>query len=158
MKKTWAVLLTGGMMALQGCASAALDKRVDEKLAGETAIQNRTELSADATRRIDSASGLSAEQRAQLTELRKSTSAEIAALGSQSLKLRALLVRDLITTNYDEDEVALIKQRIKTVEDKRVSLIFDAVEKANSILGRQAKSNADLMGEFFEEPRGGRVD
>ena len=55
------------------------------------------------------------------------------------------------------DEVNLIKARLSDLEDRRLNVIFDAITKANTILGRQAALNQSIFRDFME-PRGGNRD
>ena len=66
------------------------------------------------------------------------------------MKLRALLIQDTLASADNSDEVALVKERLKNIENKRLSFVFDAVEQANSILGRQAPENQNLMYEMLD--------
>src|SRR5579862_3939202 len=117
-----------------GCAHGDLDHRIDEKLAKEPEA-NRAALQKETAQVIKTAPGLTDEQRAKLEALRKSMRAEADQLRAQSLKLRAVLIADVISPNFDEDEVELIKRRMKALEDQRLSAIFGAVDQANTILG-----------------------
>jgi PBP1b-binding outer membrane lipoprotein LpoB len=143
-------MLTLAALALQGCAHSAAERHVDQEVAQETAVKSRSDIGAEAGALIQTAPGLSDDQRARLSAVRASTHAQLDELGAQSLKLRALLVKDLISTDYNEDEVELIKKRIKKLENKRLSVIFGAVEQTNSILGREAAANRRMMDEIFQ--------
>ncbi|MDR3608576.1 MAG: hypothetical protein P4M08_14530 [Oligoflexia bacterium] len=137
---------------LQGCATSALDKKVDAEVAQED-VKTHAELRTESGQLIESTPGLTADQRVKLVALRDATRADLDSLYSQSLKLRAVLIKDLITTNYNEDEVELIKKRIKDNENKRLTVTFNAVEQANKILGRDAQSHRKLVEDFW----GGRA-
>ena len=50
-------------------------------------------------------------------------------------------MKDLISTHYDMDEVNLIKARLSDLEDRRLTVIFDAIAKANTIMGRQSRDS-----------------
>jgi hypothetical protein len=141
--------LISSIPILQGCAHSALEKHVDQEVTQESAVKNNADLRAEADQLIETAPGLSADQRARLSALRNTTRAQTDEMWAQSLKLRSVLIKDLITTNYNEDEVELIKQRIRNLEDKRLSLMFSAVERANTILGRQAMANPRLIDEYI---------
>ena len=150
MKKILALILTGGVIALQGCAHGSANRRLDEKVVEEAEIKNSADVSAEARSAIDAAPGLSDDQRARLRVLGDSTREQLNNLKNQSLKLRAVLVEDLVSSNYDPNEVDLIKKRIKDVENKKVGLTFDAVDKANGILGRLAHANPHVLREFAD--------
>lgn len=135
---------------LNGCAHARLEKQIDEKMAQESSIKTHADLLAEGTDMIRSASGLTEEQRQKLTRLKADTESQLDPLREQSLKLRALLVQDLLATPYNEDEVELIKNRLSAIEDRRLDVMFSAVTNANQILGRQAQPNHTIVEGFIE--------
>jgi ABC-type branched-subunit amino acid transport system ATPase component len=130
-----------------GCAHNAVEKSVDQKLTTEEP-KNRAALAEEAKRSIETAPGLTDEQRKKLTELRASVRTELDSLAGQSAKLRSLLIQDVLASQENPDEVKVVKKRLKSVENKRLAVIFDAVDKANSILGREARANAGLFDDF----------
>jgi hypothetical protein len=142
-------------MALQGCAHRELSSKIDREVSQESAIKSHSDLRSETSQLIDSSPNLTAEQRLQLSALAKSVRTRSDLLWSESLKLRSVLIKDLLAADYDEDEVELIKRRIKSVESQRLSVTFDAIEKAKLILGKEAVANAHLFDVLFEG-RGGR--
>lgn len=147
------VALVGALSLLTSCSHGALNKQLDEKISEESAIKTRSDLQAETADLFEKAPGLSAVQRVQLVALRNNTRSESDRLRLESLKLRSVLVKDLISEKYNEAEVELIKKRIKANEQQRLSVLFGAVEKANTILGHIAPKNQNLIHEFFD-PRG----
>lgn len=145
-----------GTLLLQGCAHGP-DQRIDDKLSQEGAVKDRAQLRTETSEVIRTAPGLTDDQRSKLTDLSNTTRTQIDDISQQTLKLRALLVQEVVSSNYNADEVAGIKKRIRKLEAKRITAIFDAVDKANTILGRQAQTNQHIVREFLE-PHGGRLD
>ena len=155
-KSLWVVLASLAMLC--GCASAP-EKKLDSKIAEEPPIQNRQALQAQNTQLIASAPGLSDDQKAKLNSLRDSIRAKTDALSEEALKLRSLLIKDLLMTKYDSREVELIEKKLRKVENDRVSAMVDGVKKANVILGHQVDpTHEPLMREILTEPHGGRYD
>jgi len=66
-----------------------------------------------------------------------------------------LLVKELLTSKSNNaDEVAVIENRIKAVEDKRLSIVFNAAEKANVILGHETQADRQrIMNNFISNGR-----
>lgn len=122
-------------VALQACATNTVNLRLDEKLAAEAPIEHKKDLRAESAKVIDTTPSLTEEQRTKLRSVRDWINANIDNLDQQSLKLRAVLVQDVISTDYDSTEVALIKSRLKEVEDKKLSLIFEAARKVDAAMG-----------------------
>lgn len=156
MKNRYGVVAVA-LLILQGCAHSALEQKLDAKVAAEPAVNSRQELKTEATALIAEIPGLTSEQRTKLRTLRDTTDSQVESIRGRSFKLRAVLVRDLLATNYDDSEVELIKSQLKDLESQRLGVIFGAVEQANDILGRQSADSAKFMGSLFE-PRGGKID
>ncbi len=142
--------LLSSVLLLMSCANAQLEKEVNQKLTQETEIKSLNDLRADATFHIENAKGVSADQKAKLFALRDSTRQQIDQNWQQSLKLKSLIISDLVEANYNESEVERAKTKLKGLESKRLSIMFDALEEANKILGRQAQLNTDIMHEFIK--------
>lgn len=152
-------LLAAGLMGVffaQGCSHGALDKKIDEEVAQESTVKTHNDLTNEGTQVLNSAQGLSAEQKQKLKDLRTSVTGQLADIYEKSLRLRSVLIKDLVAKDYNEDEVELIKSRIKYNEDKRLSLMFEAVDKAKTILGRNIEVNRHIVEDFMEGGHGGR--
>ena len=135
-------LLLAGLSAA-GCSTTS--KNLDAKIAQEPAIKNRQELKDEAARLIENDKELSSEQKTRLSALRSQLSAQLDDISIQSLRLRSVLVEEILSPNYSMDEVSLIKGRLKGLEDKRLSLMFNGIDQANSILGRKAQQHSRMM-------------
>lgn len=158
-KRTGLLITACALMAiLQGCAHASLDKRIDDELAKETEVKSQTSLRAESADLIRTTSGLTDDQRQRLSQLKTKTAAELDPLWQQSLKLRAILIKDVIATSYDNDEVSLIKARLRKIGERRLTIMFDAVKEANQILGRQAVDNREVVDDVLFEGHGGNRD
>jgi len=142
--------LSGFLFLALGCAHGDLQKKLDDKLSKEDVVKNQADLRFEINQLIEKAPDLTDDQRTRLRDLSRETSSQVDDIWSQSLKLRSVLIKDLINSNYDEDEAELIKSRLKDLEGKRLNTIFGAVNKANSILGRQANQNQPLVRGLFE--------
>jgi len=139
-----------GVLSLQtvGCATAKLNRQLDEKLAQETSINGRKGIQAEAGQLIKEAPSLTPEQKKDLEILGKSLSSQLDEITKESLKLRSVLVKDVIS-NYDSREIDLIRDRLQQIEDRRLRLIFSVVRKTNAILGRQSAATDKLTRDFF---------
>jgi dsDNA-specific endonuclease/ATPase MutS2 len=140
-------------IGIYGCSST--NKILDKKLAEEPAI-TRSALQTQANESVEADTRLSQEQKQKLTELRASLTSQIDEINQHSLKLRSILLKDLLAAKYNGDEVVLIKTRMKKLEAERLNVIFDAAEKTNLILGREAALNPKVMDEFLSLRAGDR--
>lgn len=134
-----------------GCATGA-DKRVDQQVSNEK-IQTNQQLRTEAKQIIEETPGLSPDQRSRLDSLRIQTQNDMAALNAESVKLRAVLIENVFSKKERSVEVKTIKSRLKKVEDKKLEVTFNAVDKAYTILGKQAVDNQRMMIDMLNERR-----
>jgi hypothetical protein len=142
---------------LSACASSR-NADLDEKVSQESQITNQNELSSEVTQEIDSDASLTPDQKVKLKALHTSHSERLTAINKQFLELRAVLVKDLLAKNYNEEEVNAIKTRIRKNEDTRVTAMFEAVDKANAILGRSSGEKHRKVMRAFIEPGAPALD
>jgi hypothetical protein len=128
----------------QGCAHSDMDKQLDEKLANEPYIAPG-QVSAEATEIINRAPDLSSDQRQKLLSLRASMDAQLKEMKEQDRKLRSLLIKELVSPYRDQDEVNTIKNRIENNENKKVSILFNSIDKADTILGHQTATHREVV-------------
>ncbi|CAK9252868.1 unnamed protein product [Sphagnum jensenii] len=132
-------------------ANESISGQVDSQVAQEGAVQSQSDLHKETKRVIQNAPGLTDQQRSQLAVLRRTTHTQVDQNNQESLKLRAALLKDLVASNYKQDEVDLIKSRMKDLSDKRLSLMFNAVDQANKILGHPAEDYHQIVDVFYDD-------
>jgi hypothetical protein len=137
-----------GILACSGCAHTSQEKDLDAKLS-QTAPLDRAELGQEENHAISN-TGLSDDQKNRLTDLRISTRKELDGLRDQSMRLRNLLVQDVLAKDDRTSEVKRIQDRMKDVESKRLTVMFSAVDSANLILGHEGAAN-ERNTHYFEE-------
>jgi hypothetical protein len=143
-------MISVSALVLQGCAHTAAEQKLAERTAQETSVKTRADLGVQSERLLDTDPNLSESQRGRLRALRDSIRAENDSLISESLRLRSVLIKDVLAANYDAREIDLIKGKIKKIESKRVALLFDGIDQANRILGREAVNSRDTVARMFE--------
>jgi len=143
------VILALAFAALSGCSGT--QKAIDTKVAQETNVHNNADLRSEADRLIENDADLNADQKQKLADLHTSISAQTREITKQELRLRSVLVEELLSPDYSIDEVALIKKRLKNLEKRRLSLLFNGVDQANSILGHLAHTRSPMMRAMMED-------
>ena len=131
-------ILVAGLFLFQGCAHDQGEKKLDAKLAANP-VETPRELHAQATQEIDSAPSLKPEQKAKLLAIRDSVRDEMKKNRVESLRLRSVLIRDLVEkkdTQKNRKEIELVKQKIRDLGEKNLSAFFQAVREANETMGR----------------------
>jgi Spy/CpxP family protein refolding chaperone len=133
-------------VSLLACSHAA-NRTVDEKLANQTAPENRKELQSETNSLIQTAD-ISDQQRDRLIRIRDQARTQLDQEQTESLKLRSALMQEVMAQNFNADQVGVIKGRMKKLENKRLATIFKAVDDANKVLGHD---NIDLRREYMHD-------
>lgn len=137
---------------LLGCAHST-NKQIDEKISQENQVQRTSDLRAEAAKQLQAAPGLTDSQRENLSSLQSVTSQRLRDLQSEGLKLRSILIKDVLSTNYNAKEVSQLKKRIQKVEGQRLDTLFSAIDNANDILGRSTPESRRAVAELFNQIR-----
>jgi hypothetical protein len=149
------ICLVGLAFAIQGCSNKALNNKIDRAVAQDNSINSRTDLRQAAIQVVRNSPGLSENQRTKLESLQKTTGMLHDNLRAESYKLRLVLIKSLVSEQYDQREVNLLEQRIKEVENKHLVVTFNAIQEAKSILGHEIKpDHRNLMENYFERHEG----
>ena len=147
-------ILAAGLFLVQGCAHGQGEKKLDEKVAA-TSVESPRELNAQATQEIESAPGLKPEQKAKLLAIRDSVRKEMSKNRVESLRLRSVLIQDLVEkkdTQKNRKEIELVKNKIRDLEEKSLSAFFQAVREANETMGRWGSRDERLAeGMLYDE-------
>ena len=123
---------------LFGCVSRVANQRLDEKLSQEQDISSSQDLRREATHLIREMPEIDEGRKRKLAEIQDSARNELAQIHQDSLKLKAVLIQDVLTPGgYNEDEVNLIETRLRKLDRKRMDITTNAIRKANDVLGRE---------------------
>jgi hypothetical protein len=136
------------LLLFAGCAHSSVDEQLDKKLADESGVNSSGELKKETKADLLKAKNITPGQKAELEKLRQDFAQSETAIYQRTLKLRAVLVKDMVAVNYNEAEVRLIQDRMRDLEDKRLTLQFAAIDRANHILGHDL--DEDILNDYFE--------
>jgi hypothetical protein len=144
------------MLAFAGCSHGSLDNKVDREAARETSVKTNADLQNEASQLIKTEPGLSDDQRTKLLALQSATQQQMNTNRAQSLQLRSLMMKDMVKTDYDPNEMETVKKKIRDNENQRLSLTFDAMDKAQKIMGRSTNGHVmeSMMWDRHEDTRG----
>ena len=123
-----------------GCASTHAERKLEEKLSQESFAKTWSELRQRVHQSLDQSSHLTGEQKQRLKALHEKSREASEKISIESIRLRTALMEDLISAQYDAQEIDLILQRIKVLEAQRISALFETVDQTNSLLGRNPAS------------------
>jgi hypothetical protein len=146
------LILVSGLLSvgLLGCAEGRVQRQLDAKLLKENSVRSRSDLAAEFDQLVKVSSALTEEQRERLIHLKSNVVVESNQLSERSTRLKSLMVKKLLVADSSPDELALIKSKIIEVESERLSLVFNALGRANTILGHW-QPQQDKEGEILYE-------
>jgi hypothetical protein len=148
--RTLALPLTLAALA-QGCASSAQNRALDQKVAQEQDVTSNRALEKKQNEILAHVSNLNEDQRAKLGALRDSLHNKLAAIQAESVKLRAVLIREMLSEKPSSKEVSALKNRLKKLSDERLDTIFDAANQTNEIIGRNGMLRDAMDIQFLED-------
>src|SRR5665213_2303909 len=94
--------MLAAVVVLAGCVTT--NKDLDKKVASEPQVQNRAALSVEATSLIQNSKNLNSDQKTNLIALRDSTRQQLDDLQKESMKLRSVLIHEVLSSNYNPKE------------------------------------------------------
>lgn len=150
-KKLLAIGFLTSSLLLVGCAQKAVEKQVEQKLTQEVKVKSEEDLRIESEQMILN-SNLQQEQKDQLLATRRNWTQKSMELRDESLRLRSLLLKDLLNPAYNRKEAQVIQKKLKKNEQKRVALLLESIRKTDKILGRgpSAEDRKKAIGNIFE--------
>ena len=124
-----------------GCAQKVVASKLDTKLSQEVAVNGNEGLKNEAQDYIES-SKLNPEAKTQLRDLQKKSEAQFKNYRDESLKLRSILIQDVFASSFDKSEVQLIQKKMAKLDKQRLAFLFDTIDKANGIMGRETEKDS----------------
>ena len=86
---------------------------------------------------------MSLEQKERLLNLQEHTLGGINDSNTEIRKYKIILFKHLAENKYDEKKVKVLKRRIKEYHDRKLNLMFVAIDEAKNILGVDFKNYQD---------------
>lgn len=137
-----------GVFLFTGCVSKKTNETLNEKVA-ESKVNTKTELQDDVKTAVENAKNLTPAQKQQLFELHNQTQAKMASYQQECLRLKSVLIKDVISPDYNGKEVNLIQSRLRKIENRRLNTMFETIAKANKIMGREAMHNEAILQSMY---------
>lgn len=117
------------------CSSEkAMQKTIQEKVARETEVIDGETFERNLHAAITQSQTLTQEQKDKLSAIIIDTRQKNIDLHKENLRLRAVLIKELISQKVNEKEVALIKKDIKKNEADRLHNTLDAIDRISDDL------------------------
>lgn len=136
------LLVTATTLSLSACM--AVDKKtraeVDQKVSEEAPPRMRGEMRERGFEAWANSSGMSEIQKSKMIDIQLVTERESSRIRDEINKSRSALFKELATGNYDERMINGFKRKIVKLDHDRLDLMFKALAKARSVLGRTEES------------------
>lgn len=143
-------------LTVTGCSSSQVERDVDQKASEHPGSTSTAEASEHQRSMIEADTTLSRGQKDRLLSLQSKMAAESLRIKSESNRLMALMLEDLIASkskNSDE-EIKEIQKQLISLSNERIDLMTQGLKDAQKIIGRPAsKTDVTLYREFMREPR-----
>lgn len=112
------------------------EKEISKKIAAERHIQSFDDFDDESVQVINRAEGVSDVQKAKLIVLRREILNKIEEKDKEELRLRIVLLKEILNLEPNDRQIQLIKRQLKKIGSSKISLITDAVKESYDILGR----------------------
>ena len=149
------LLFISASLFLLACSHGLMTKKVEGELKQQPEI-GTVDLNEKAIDVINESPQLTANQKGRLLDLQKRTNSQVEDLRDQSFKLRALLIEDMTKPDFTIDAINVVKDKLKTVEQKRLNVVFNAIDEANAIIGRRDPQNYRILHSMYPDEFRGR--
>ena len=125
------------------CSSKQVEIDITEAKKSISAPQNFKELLKRKREILNNSKNLSLEQKERLLNLQEHTLGGINDSNTEIRKYKIILFKHLAENKYDEKKVKVLKRRIKEYHDRKLNLMFVAIDEAKNILGVDFKNYQD---------------
>lgn len=125
------------------CSSKQVELDIKEAKKSISAPKNFKELLKRKREILNNSKNLSQEQKERLLNLQEHTLGGIDDSNTEIRKYKIILFKHLAENKYDEKKVKAIKRIIKGYHDRKLSLMFVAIDEAKNILGVDFKNYQD---------------
>lgn len=120
-----------------GCAHGPeKDHALDEKLSTESDVSDYADLRTQTEKIVDQSAQLTSEQKSKLVELKVETATKLDLVQKEILKLKGVLVRNIVADKYQPQEVLQIEKKIEALSKQKLTIFFASLEKGSKILGK----------------------
>lgn len=118
-----------------GC-SHKTEKEIQRKVSEESHVQTIEDFTEASDKVINEAQGISDAQRAKLVVLRRETLEKIDQQDQEEIRLRLVLLKEILDFDENRFETNLVRQKLRKVHAKKYSLLMDAVRETYAIIGK----------------------
>jgi len=122
---------------LTSCASHRAQERVSENLEKEDGVYNQQEIAERTHNIILNHPSMTDQQREQMRKLFADVFGQTIQLRSEIGKLKGVLFKTLFDKGDHKAELKIIKSKLLAINQKKMDLMLDALDKSIVILGKE---------------------
>ena len=137
-------------LLLISCASKSDRMEVQEKVAQET-VQDGRSLGRNIDEVISTSKTLDQAQKDELRKVMNEVKGKNLSLMQESFKLRAVLIKEMLAQNFNQNQVRLIKKKIKKNESERLRNSLKAIDKISIIVRKDPEGHLILDHMFYTD-------
>lgn len=137
------IIMFTTILFFTSCSSKQVEIDITEAKKSISAPQNFKELLKRKREILNNSKNLSLEQKERLLNLQEHTLGGINDSNTEIRKYKIILFKHLAENKYDEKKVKVLKRRIKEYHDRKLNLMFVAIDEAKNILGVDFKNYQD---------------
>ena len=128
-----AMLLLVILLTLTSCASKNQERDIQVK-AKDSKVSDSKSLGVTIHDLINDSKTLSAAQKTELQNLLAVNKKRAEELTEQSFQFRSVMIKELLSGKVKQNNIRLIKNNIKKIEEAKLKNTFDTVEKITAIV------------------------
>jgi hypothetical protein len=122
------------VIGICGCSSdAKREKHIRQGLSQEENVVDANTLRIDINKTINESKTLTDQQKVQLQAILEEAKVKMASLIQDSSRLKAVLVKEILSGKVDTEELRIIKKRIRSLDSKKTKFSFEAIDKIAKI-------------------------
>lgn len=150
LRKNFLIIVPLSLAYMFGCSSQSANV-LDQKIA---ALQvPGAPLDDEFSKDLAVSTILSDEQKSKMQNLRENTLKQISEFNEAIVKLKMILIRDLLSNDSEHAEIILIKSKIQNIEEKKMAVFFEAIKAANELMGKTETNEKIYQGLVRESVR-----
>jgi hypothetical protein len=123
------------LLALVSCSSKSQQRELEAK-ASESKVQDGKALGNKIHDLIHSSKTLTDAQKSELELIMNANKQKADELTEKSFQFRGVLVKSLLSGNYNKKEVSLLKKDIEKIEKAKLKNTFDTIDKVIGIVAK----------------------
>jgi hypothetical protein len=123
------------LLALVSCASKSQQRDIEAK-AAESKVQDGPALKTKIHDLIHSSKTLTDAQKNELETILSANKQKADELTEKSFQYRGVLVKSLLSGNYNKKEVSILKKDIEKIEKAKLKNTFDTIDKIVAIVAK----------------------